>query len=83
MRNIGAALAEEPIHERGLPVIDVSYHGNIAESTWFDNGAGSDGGRRRWSRGGGGGEWPRKARTARKYIGLPVNGGSRGGGGGS
>ena len=60
MRDIGAALAEEPIHERGLPVVDVSYYGDIAEAAGVNNGDG----RRRCVGGGGGGEWPCEGRSA-------------------
>lgn len=29
VRDVGAALSEEPVHEGGLPVVDVGDHGHV------------------------------------------------------
>lgn len=64
MRNIGTALAEEPIHKRSLPVVDVSYYGDIPEMAGVHNGVVSVRGRRRCGSGGVRGEMPCEARGA-------------------
>lgn len=53
--DVGAALAEEPVHEGGLPVVDVGYDGHVADPAGVQRGPGG-GGRRRGVRGSGGEE---------------------------
>lgn len=52
MGNVGAALAEQTVHEGGLSMVDVSDHRHVAEQARIERAAGGRGSRR----GGGGGE---------------------------
>lgn len=49
MGNISAALAEQPIHESGLAMVDMSYHRHVADHSRVHRGSliGSGGSHRR------------------------------------
>lgn len=53
MGEVGAALAEEAVHEGGLAVVDMSDHGQVAEAAGVEGGGGGCCGR---GSGGSGGE---------------------------
>lgn len=73
MGDVGAALAEETVHEGGLPMVDVGYHGDVPELARVERALGSSGGR---GGGSGGGE---SAEGRRRGVGKgPEREGDRG-----
>lgn len=39
MGDVGPALAEEAVHERGLAVVNMSYYRHVAEPAWVQRAA--------------------------------------------
>lgn len=72
MGDVGAALAEEAVHESGLAVVDVGYDGDVPKLGRIKGGsigAGGGGGMGRGSGGGGGGR-----EAAEEGCGVPRGG---------
>lgn len=69
--DVGAALPQEPVHQRRLPVVDVGYHRHVADAGRVEGASGPQGReaaatRRRPSRGGGGAARRRAPGTRRR-----------------
>lgn len=43
--DVGAALTEQPVHQGGLPMVNVGYHGHVPQPAWVERAAGGVGGR--------------------------------------
>lgn len=78
VRDVGSTLSEEPVHESGLPVVDVSNHRHVPQP------AGVQRCRRRRGGGGGGGKTAAQERGSRgnhrprrRRLGVPRGGGCR------